>query len=185
MAMTNDTKVFSPAAEFVKRLATLPRGELALLKRNAGNTLAESRNAIGIFYRILPPSKQNGPDEEIYFLVATLYGCNKSTGTGDFGSVMRQVKGGASEVSGTGIDRRMSILLDSEFDLLDGYRHGGGEMAYRMRQYSLLAASKEIGIDWGQLLHDLCLWQQPGKQVRKQWARSYFGIQANRENQSN
>jgi CRISPR system Cascade subunit CasB len=185
MAMTNDTKVSSPATEFVDRLATLPRGELAILKRNANNTLSESRNAIGIFYRLLPPSKQNGPDEEIYFLVATLYGCNKYSGTGDFGLVMRRVKGSTGDAVGSGVDRRMSILLDSEFGLIDGYRHGGGEMAYRMRQCVLLAGNKEVGIDWEQLLHDLCRWQQPGKRVRKQWARSYFGIQASQENQSN
>jgi hypothetical protein len=69
----------------------------------------------------------------------------------------------------------MAILLDSEFDLIDGYQPGGGEMAYRLRQCIRLADSKEVGVDWTKLIKDLIFWTHPGKNVKKRWANSYFG----------
>ena len=156
---------------FLDKLASLDRGELAVLRRNASCTLAEARNAAGLFYRLLPPGVSER-DEEIYFLVATLYGLNKHKSKDDFGATMRTVK---IKTGREGIDRRMAILLDSEFDLIDGFRSGGGEMAYRLRQCVKLASGHEVGVDWGALLRDLLQWSRPGKRVRKQWARSYYG----------
>lgn len=159
------------AAIFIANLAGLNRGSLANLRRNAGNTLAEARNAVGLFYHLLPPGVPER-EEEIYFLVATLYGLNKHKMSDNFGATMRTVK---IKTGQDGIDRRMAILLDSEFDLIDGFRPGGGEMAYRLRQCVKLAAGHEVGVNWEALLHDLLRWSWPGKRVRKQWARSYYG----------
>lgn len=156
---------------FLERLAGLDRGELAILRRNAGSTLAEARNAAGVFYRLLPPGVPER-DEETYFLVATLYGLNKYRFNDDFGATLRTVKIKTGQDS---VDRRMAMLLDSEFDLIDGFRPGGGEMAYRLRQCVRLASGHEVGVDWGALLRDLLQWSRPGKRARKQWARSYYG----------
>jgi CRISPR system Cascade subunit CasB len=180
VSVAKTRKAPEEVVEFVERLATLERGQLATLKRNAGNTLGESRNAMGLFYRILPPQVSSGRNEEVYFLVATLYGLDAGGFSGDFGASMRAVnlarkdplaQPGAGAVSG--IDRRMSVLLDSEFDRVDG-KPGGGELAYRLRQCVKLAASAEVGIHWALLLDDLTRWQYPEKRVQKRWARSYY-----------
>ncbi len=163
---------------FVSRLGELSRADLAVLKRNAGRTIAESHGAASVFFRLYPP-RDRDRDEEIFFLVATLYGLNPRRLTGNFGKTMRALK--KSGMAEDAADRRMSILLDSDFDLVDGFRPGGGELAYRLRQYVKLAASKEVGVDWQQLLDDLRWWGHPQKRAQKRWARSYFGTTASAE----
>ncbi|MHB0979851.1 MAG: type I-E CRISPR-associated protein Cse2/CasB [Thermoleophilia bacterium] len=171
---------------FFRRLGDLGRGELAVLRRNAGSTLAESRNALGILYRLLPPAFSGGRDEEIFFLAAALFAVNPIPGRGDFGVTMRAVdraRGGGSlsaEVSEGPIDRRMRILLDSQFERVDG-RPGGGELAYRLRQCVRLAAGADIGIDGPLLLRDLRRWGHPDRYVQKRWARSYFAAATTEE----
>lgn len=173
---------------FLDQLGRLGRGERAVLKRNAGRTIAESRGATGLFYRILPevPPAQ----EEIYFLVATLYGINGRGHTGNLGATMRDVRqardrkyrGGARSGNGAGwpndrpdpTDRRMAILLDADFDLIEGRLPGGGEMAYRVWQAVKLAEGAKVGVNWMALLQDLLWWSHPDRQVRKRWARAYF-----------
>lgn len=153
--------------EFFERLDKLERGERAMLKRNAGNTLAEARG-VAWFYRLLDGEGWSRP--ELYFLVATLYGYNARTINGNFGHTMRMLKQKADSDS---IERRFRILLDAEFDMVDG-KPAGGELAFRLRQLVRLTAAHEVGIDWPQLLMDLCAWSHPNKPVRKAWARSFY-----------
>ena len=156
---------------FVERLSKLPRSDLAILKRSAGLTLADSRNAAGTFYRLYFGGA-NDRDEEVFFLVATLYGLNPRGFGGDFGATMRSLV--AKGMSRDAVDRRMTMLLDSELDLIDGFRPGGGELAYRLRQCVKLAVSRDVGVNWAELLDDLRKWNHQGKRTQKKWARSYF-----------
>lgn len=174
--MTDQTSTTAStfAQRFVERLRELPRTDLAVLKRNAGRSIAQSRQAVGVFYRLFP-NISDDRDEEVYFLVATLFGLNppghgKAT-KGNFGSAMRQLKGPLSE---TAADTRMKVLLDSQFDFIHGFAPGSGELAYRLRQCVKLLASHKIGLDWPELIEDLRLWMHPGKSIQKKWARSYF-----------
>jgi CRISPR type I-E-associated protein CasB/Cse2 len=160
--------------EFVGRLEELRKdspGDMAVLKRNAGATIAESHNAMVVFYRLLPYGIAGTPREETYFLVATLYGLNKYHHYGDFGSTMRQVKDKRGSDS---VDNRFRILLDGEFEAAARSR-GGGELSFRLRQLVALAASSEVGIDWPQLLNDLLFWNSEKRLTQKRWAQSYFG----------
>lgn len=169
--------------DFVEKLSKLGTGDIAILKRNAGNTLAESHGAIAGFYRIIPYGlpKYN---EEIFFLVATLYGLNKypTSKNFDFGKTMRKVKDHPK--SSESVDKRIIALLDSDFDIIGSYHPGGGELAYRLRQCVKLANSKEVGVDWIKLLEDLQKWRNDGKYVQKRWAKSYFGYQPAEESKN-
>lgn len=157
---------------FVDRLRQLKPGPLAMLRRSAGNVIAEAPAlTLMVFYQVLPFELRGSYSEEIYFLVATLLPLNKHYLTGDFGVTMKRVR----STSSPSVDRRMAILLDSEFDKIDGFRDGGGEMAYRLRQCVRMADGKKIGVDWLQLLLDLYWWSHPEKRIRKKWAASYFG----------
>ncbi len=174
----NEKPQFKPAEEFVNNLKTLERADLAVLKRNAGRAVAESRGAMGLFYRVLPQQIVGSISEDIYFLVATLYPLNSQDHDGDIGATMRAVKtlrGKTKE--NDSMDRRMNALLDSEFDPGSGMPSGGGEMAYRLRQAVKLAAAAGVGINWQKLTEDLAFWSHPDRRARKRWARSYYGDQ--------
>ena len=160
---------------FIDRIAALPRGDRAVLRRNAGRTIADSRGALPIFYRLYHPGESDR-DEEIFFLIATLHDLNRTpTSPGDFGATMRAAR--QSRSGQDPLDRRMRLLLDASFDLIDGYRPGGGEMAFRLRQCVQLAGSRPVGVDWVSLTQDLRSWGHPSKFVQKRWARRYFAAE--------
>lgn len=150
--------------ENLKKIKKVSRGDLAKLKRACGYKIAESRNALGIFYRYLPSKLVRDYNEEIYFLVATLYGLNDYPYTGSFGKSMQEVYRKAGSES---IAKRMIALLDSDFEESD-------ELSYRLRQCVKLAASHQVGIDWLQLLKDLIYWTHEDKFVQKNWARDFY-----------
>lgn len=148
--------------EFIENLDKLDKGEQAKLKRNAGNSLTEARG-VAWFYGLLPPGTKEW-DHERYFMVATLY-CitHKSVIKGDMGKTLRILQQKASPEA---IKRRFSILLDADID--------NGGLAFRLRQLVKLAASHNVGIDWPQLLKDICNWSHPKKYVQKSWAMSFY-----------
>ncbi len=167
---------------FLDRLDKMRTGDRAILKRASGSTLAESRNALGIFYKLLPYQLSNSINEEIYFLVATLYGMNKHKLDGNFGLTMKKIK---EKTKSESLDKRMISLLNSTFETVDQFKPGGGDVTYRLRQCVKLADSKEIGVNWKQLLKDLKYWTHPDRFIQKQSARSYFTeyIDKNKKNE--
>ena len=141
----NEKPQLKPSEEFVNNLKALKRADLAVLKRNAGHTVAESRGAMGLFYRVLPQKMVGSMSEDIYFWVATLYPLNRQDHDGDFGATMRAVKtlrGKTKE--NDSMDRRMNALLDSEFESVSGAPFAGGAMTYRLRQAVKLAAAAGV-----------------------------------------
>jgi len=164
------------ALQFMGDLETLrdrDRGALAALRRNAGATLENARGVAWIHGRL--QGVRRAYDEK-YFLVATLFDWNrKRPSSGDFGTTMRML---ADKAGAEAVERRFLVLLDAAFDPLfdaqDGFKTGGGELAFRLRQMVKLAASKEIGINWPILLADLCFWDAPDKRVQKKWARNFY-----------
>ena len=163
------------ANRFVSRLEKLRetnRGKTAALRRNAGNTLGEARGVAWIEEWLEGAPR---PFDEQFFLVATLFDLNRETARiGDFGASMKRV----ADASSDSFERRFLTLLDAEYDVIegaqDGAKKGGGELAYRLRGMTRLAASKKVGIHWPILLADLCCWEMPNKPVPKKWARHYY-----------
>jgi CRISPR system Cascade subunit CasB len=150
----------SPIPLFVERLQQMDAGQRARLKRSAGCTLAESRGALGLFYRLLPAGVPPG-QHEAFFLVATLFPLADGGGTGDLGAALRR----AREASGApGVDRRVEILLDSDEQ----------QLAFRLRQAVRFLHSNRVRVDWPGLLGDVLEWRRYGRGVQKRWARSYF-----------
>jgi CRISPR system Cascade subunit CasB len=164
-----EPKVDSEAG-FVQRVRDLDRGNRAALGRNAGNTIAEARG-VNWFGRLLE-TEQRGRYEEVYFLVATLMPLNRHSAQGkDLGQTLATLAGKANREA---VERRFNVLLDAQFDLVEDWKPGGGELAFRLRQLIRLAASKEVGIDWVQLVRDLKRWGDPEKRVQKRWASAFY-----------
>ena len=166
----------TPAMEFVDQIRSLKerdRGRLAVLKRNAGNTISEAHGVAWI-YGLIARQDRAAPDETL-FLVASLLASDKAAldgnqFRGNFGLTLGLLKS-RPDVSDAAIDRRFAILLDAEFDP----SVGGGELPFRLRQMVKLISSKgSIYIDWPQLITDLRSWDHASKFVQKRWAKSYY-----------
>jgi len=145
---------------FIERLGHLDTGELARLKRSAGQSLAEARGTLGLFYRLLPPGVPPGQEED-YFLLATLYPLAEAGGPDDLGSSLRHAR---TERNARGLDRRVEILLDADT----------AQLRFRLRQAIAFLQSNRVPVNWTRLLEDLLYWTHPDRFVQRRWARSYF-----------
>lgn len=147
--------------KYLQNLSALDAGGKARLKRDAGKPLAEAQS-LGLFYRLLPYGL-SAAQEEIFFLLATLYPLADGGGTGNFGTSLRRARDPKNH---KGLDRRVEILLDSDIT----------QMPFRLRQAVRFLKSSRVSVNWQQLLEDLLRWNYPSRPVQKQWARAYFGI---------
>lgn len=152
---------FDPrVVEFCKRLSQLDSGERARFKRNAGRTLSDAHNVLGLFFRLLPPNVSRY-QEETYFLVATLFPLAESGGEGNLGDALYRAR---DKKRPQGLDRRVEILLDANRE----------QLPFRLRQAIRLLYSKHIPVNWPRLLQDLLAWNSPKRWVQENWARAYF-----------
>lgn len=155
-----DRELNPTVKKFVERLERLDPGERARLKRNAGKPLAESRDALVLFYSLLPQGVPHS-QEEMYFLVATLHPLADGGGTGDLGTALRRAR---QEKYAKGLDRRVEILLDAD----------ESQLPFRLRQAIRFLASNRVRVNWPLLLQGLLSWTHPERFVQQTWARSYF-----------
>lgn len=151
------------AEKFLEQLKQLDSGDKAKLKRDAGKPLAEAQS-IGLFYRLLPYGL-NVTQEEVYFLVATLYPLADSGGKGNLGASLHRARDPKNH---KGLDRRIEILLDSD----------AKQLPFRLRQAVRFLRSNRVKVNWQQLLEDALRWSYPSRNVQKQWARAYFALPA-------
>ena len=159
----SERKLDPRITEFCERLEQLDAGERARLKRNAGRTLAESHNVLGLFFRILPPNvpRYHEDTEDTYFLVATLFPLAES---GDEGSLGHALYRARDKKYAQGLDRRAEILLDADQE----------QLPFRLRQAVRFLDSKRVAVNWPRLLKDLLAWGHPNRYVQENWARDYF-----------
>ncbi len=173
--------------KFVTMLGKLEDGDRAKLKRNAGQTLNDSRDVMGLFYnKLLREVQIDKWDEETYFLVATLYPFDKQRGRPDevtndeadgvgetavspthtpsFGKSLRDIR---TEKNGNGLDRRVERLLDAD----------ASQMPFYLRREVNFVTNEGGTINWATLLDDLLKWDHPDRYIQRNWARDYFTSQ--------
>lgn len=178
-----DSDNTSPITRFINNLKALDAGEGARFKRNAGKTLAESHNVLGLFYHtalkgVHIPEYQ----EETYFLVATLFPFEKKF-QGEpqpFAQAMRtvrlrQLKKRVSKNTSQklALDTRMERLLDADRQ----------QLPYYLRREVQFVTNEGQRLNWKALLRDLLGWNASTRYVQKQWARMYFGSPAPEESE--
>jgi CRISPR system Cascade subunit CasB len=163
--LVTETKI----SQFVARLEDLDPGDRARLKRNAGRTLADARDATGLFYRILLPDTPPYL-EEVYFLVATLFPLADGKGVGNLGAALRRAQ---NDKNRKGLDRRVEILLDADLS----------QLPFRLRQAIHFLQSNRVRVNWVGLLEDLLHWNHPDRFVQQSWARSYYTTMFNHKSQ--
>ena len=157
------------ASAFVGRVERLGNGELAQLRRAAGDRLGDRAELLWF-----AGYTRGERTEAVDFLVTTLLAQYRTVdirsgahrGKGDFGATWKRAIGPSPSDS---IQRRFHILLDGDLAW-----DGSGDLPYRLRQMVRYAAAKGVGLDWPRLLKDLGNWEHPGRYVQKRWARSFF-----------
>lgn len=159
----SDAEMDTRITAFISRLGKLDAGERAKFKRDAGKTLAEA-SSIGLFYRLLPYGL-TPTQEEIYFLLATLYPIAEGGGSGNLGASLHRARD-PKPSKNKGLDRRVEILLDAD----------ATQLSFRLRQAIKFLKSKRVRVQWTLLLNDLLKWNSPYRSVQKQWARAYFAL---------
>lgn len=168
--------VLRDAREFETQLAALSRGQLAQLKRNIGEPLPG--RGVTWFYGLLLQGERVGQrsrNDEIYFLVATLYDFNRlQTPRKDrrWGTLGRSMRLAADASGSNSIKRRFQILLDADFDRRESI--ATSELGFRLRQTVQWLAGQGVGFDPAQLLYDLFYWSHLNRFVQKKWARDFF-----------
>ncbi len=153
---------------FIARLGKLDTGERAKFKGDAGKTIAEA-SSMGLFYRVI--QGLYGVNEEMYFLVATLYPLAESGGVGNLGASLRRAR---DPKNFKGLDRRVEILLDAD----------ATQLRFRLRQAIKFLKSQRVRVNWELLLTDLLKWNSPYRNTQKEWARKYFALPEETTNQT-
>jgi CRISPR system Cascade subunit CasB len=153
-----------PFVQYLEKLRD-DRGALAALRRG----LASPPGAEPQMYRYIVPWLPADPPpwvENAYYLVAALYASHPLPGgSGNLGSSYAQAR--AREGDATAIERRFTALLAAHPD----------DLPFFLRQSVSYLRSKEVPIEWSQLLRDVSNWGHPeyGERVRKEWARRFWG----------
>jgi CRISPR type I-E-associated protein CasB/Cse2 len=156
------------------------RGTLARLRRS----LMYGEDGLVLALGEIPPHHLRGlsmPDQERYVMVAALYAIHRNPlpapaegGWGrNLGWSLRRLAAGSNEEGAAAnevpesLKRRFNALLAADATELLGY----------LRPLIQLLASKDVSVDWGQLLYDLGGWSRPDRRVAWRWSRSFYNLE--------
>lgn len=155
-----------PFISYLRSLAeSQERGALAALRRGLGQPPG---TAPEMFRYVAPflPANATRAQENAYYLVAALFALHpKSITVGNLGAHLAQARKNAGEDDA--LERRFTALLAAHPDDLPGY----------LRQAISFLKSKEVPVNWEQLLFDVQAWEHAERRamVQRNWARSFWG----------
>ncbi len=139
------------------------RGALAALRRGLGQPPGTVASMYPYVVRWLP-KKGHAWQEAAYYMVAALFAYHPAAGgvgnMGDHFARVRDPKG-----DNTAVERRFTLLLAAHPD----------DLAFYLRQAVSFLRSREVPVNWAQLLTDILAWDHPDRYVQQQWARSFWG----------
>lgn len=141
------------------------RGALAALRRGLGHPPGTVPDMYRYVVPWLPGDAQRWK-EDAYYVVAALFAYHpQEGGKGNMGDHF--AKTCEPQGDNTAIERRFTTLLAAHPDDLDDY----------LRQAVSFLKSKEVPVNWHQLLRDRMAWSHPDyrERVQKNWARSFWG----------
>jgi CRISPR system Cascade subunit CasB len=142
------------------------RALLAALRRGAGQPPGASPEVSKYVQSWL---SQDSPTylEEAYYLIAPLFALHpKEGGQGNMGDHFAALRE-PGEGPPPSIERRFMLLLSAHPDDLGDY----------LRQAVGLLKSKDVAVDWQQLLRDVLAWKsrdERPRRVQKEWARKFW-----------
>lgn len=163
--MTEQTER-EPLVGYLERLREKDdRGALAALRHALGKPPGGVPEAYPYVVPFLPP-RATAWQEQVYYLVASLFALHpEAGGQGNLGGALRRLGQGSGLESA---ERRLVLLLGCHPDDLPGHP----------RHVVSLAKSKQVPIEWRQLMGDLRHWNRDDRLVQRRWARGFWGSPA-------
>jgi len=156
------------AARLEKLVADGDRGALAALRRGIGKPPGTAAEMYPIIERWLSRDSQAWRDDP-YYIVAALFASHQSTWPAT-PATWQQTNLGASfarlaqATESESIEKRFVALLNCRRDDLHAHlRHAVG-----------LLKSKDIPVDWAQLLADIRGWNWERRSVQRAWAKAFW-----------
>lgn len=138
------------------------RGALAALRRGLGESPGACAEMHPHVVPFLPPNRWTW-NEECHYILAALFGLHpQSAASGNMGDTLRAVATAAGSDDST--QRRFIALLKCHRDDLFGH----------LRQAVSLAKSKDVPVNWSQLLKDIQHWDSEQRWVQRNWAVSFW-----------
>jgi CRISPR system Cascade subunit CasB len=139
------------------------RGALAALRRGLG----QPPGTVADMYRyVVPwlPADAPAARENAYYLVAALFAYHPAAGgSGNMGRHFARTRDPQGD--DTAIERRFTALLAAHPD----------DLVFFLRQAVSFLKSKDVPVNWHQLLSDVIAWGHPDCYVQKEWARAFWG----------
>lgn len=163
-----------PFIRYLQKLADgQERGALASLRRGLG----QPPGTVADMYRYVEPflgkQERSGLRESAFYLVAALFALHpKSAEFGNMGAHMAKAR---SEGGEDALERRFTALLAAHPDDLPDY----------LRQAVSFLKSKDVPINWNQLIWDLQKWNDDDRRIQKEWARAFWGGRQSAEQSNN
>jgi CRISPR system Cascade subunit CasB len=142
------------------------RGALAALRRGLGQSPG---TVAGMYRYVVPWLPDDVPSwlEDAYYLVAALFAYHPDAGgAGNMGDHFARARGPQGD--DTAIERRFTALLAAHPD----------DLGFYLRQAVSFLKSKEVPVNWHQLLSDVLGWGHPGRYVQRRWASAFWGRSA-------
>jgi CRISPR type I-E-associated protein CasB/Cse2 len=147
--------------KFTKRLSSLTNGELAILRRCNQNPLEDPR----LFATL---GKLGVLESYVHSLIACLYAVYHRAEDKpmeiekyNFGKIFKDSYDPENQKQ----DKRFRAILSAD---------KGDALAYRLRQAVRLIRSKNLPIDFDELLKHLLNWEHSSKWVQREWAKGYY-----------
>jgi CRISPR system Cascade subunit CasB len=143
------------------------RAMLAELRRGLGKKPGEAPGMFPYVARFV--GERN---EDVLYLIASLFALHPmSSQYGNMGNHLRTLATNLGDDNAT--ERRFVQLLQQNGDALD----------VPLRQHITLLKSKDIPVNWHQLMTDIIRWDNPNRYVQRNWANAYWKLeQSNNEN---
>lgn len=144
------------------------RATLAALRRGLGNSPGETME----MHPYVAPFTQGlrRRQEDAYYLIAALFGLYPGESWTSSESRLRTNLGASSrwfanESNSDSIERRFVALLNAHAD----------DLSEHLRQTISLLKSKDIPVDWRQLLRDVINWDDDDRFVQRNWSKAFWG----------
>ena len=154
---------------FVTYLETLSedRAALAALRRGLGQPPGTVPDMYRYVIRRLPKEAYpNSWAEQTYYLIAALYGLHPASGAGrNLGDHFAKTLDPNPDYN-EAIERRFTALLTAHPD----------DLPFYLRQAISYLKSKDVAVNWHQLMWDVRDWGHPERQhrVQKRWATQFW-----------
>jgi CRISPR system Cascade subunit CasB len=110
------------------------------------------------------PERSRPAVDAAYYLVASLFALHPQPGgVGNMGNHFGRARDPQGDSSA--LERRFTTLLAAHPD----------DLHVNLRQAVSFLRSKEVPVNWHQLLSDVLAWGHPERYVQQQWARAFWG----------